>query len=342
MTKRSKLKDIAEALGVSITTVSRALNNKTDINQRTKRRILEMANELDYKPNNLAISLRKNKVANVIGVVIPVVNHYFFATVLKGIMAKAHLHNYLVLVGESLHKNQKEKQILEEFMDYGVSGILLAPCIESNFDENLLPIIHRRIPTVVMDRTYNNYDGNYVLTNDYQGAMIAVEHLKEQGYKRIAHIGSNDTGSVGLERRRGYLDAIKRLNLSFNDDLVIQIDVQDTELGIQAGYTAARKLLSGKDRPDAIFTVTDDVALGVYQFARENNINIPRELGVVGFSNSLSSRYISPSLSTVEQNGVSMGNLSFDFFYQALHSNGHLFQKIFEPKLIVRESSVRE
>ncbi len=342
MTKRSKLKDIAEALGISITTVSRAINNKTDINDRTKRRVLAMANELDYKPNNLAISLRKNKISNVVGVVIPMVNHYFFSTVLKGIMAKAHLHNYLVIVGESLHKDLKERVILEEFLDFGVSGIIMAPCMESNFHKNLLPIIHRRIPTVITDRIYDDYEGNYVLTDDYKGAFLAVEHLSEQGYKRIAHIGSTDQGSVGLQRLKGFKDAVTKLKLDFSKDLVIKAELQDSESGIEAGYSAAKKLLSKKNRPDAIFAVTDDVALGVYRYAREAGVKIPDELGVVGFSNSLISKYISPSLTTVEQNGVAMGEMAFDFFIQALHSNGHVFSKVFEPKLLERESSRRK
>ncbi len=339
MRKRTKLKDIADALGVSITTVSRALNNKIDINQQTKRKILELAADLDYRPNNLAISLRKNKVNNVVGVVIPEINHYFFATVLKGIMAKAHQNNYLVIVGESQHKNNKEKQVLEEFMEHGVNGILLAPCQGSNFEDNVLPLIHRRIPTVVMDRMYEDYKGNYVLSDDFHGAFIAVNHLIEMGYKRIAHIGSTDSRSVGTQRRRGYLASLKKAGIKEIQDLIELVDLTDTELGVKAGYLAAKKLLSRKNPPDAIFTVTDDVALGVYQYAKEFNISIPKDLGIVGFSNSMFSQHISPGLSTVEQNGVAMGALSFDFFFQALHSNGSVFQKVFESKLIIRESS---
>ncbi len=340
MTKRVKLKDIAEALGISITTVSRALNNKSDINQATRRKILEMASEMDYKPNNLAISLRKNKSAQVIGVVLPIINHYFFSTVLKGIMTRAHLHNYMVLVGESLHVLQKEKQILEEFVDYGVSGILIAPCLGSNFEQNLLPIIHRRIPTVVMDRMYENYNGNFVLTNDYKGAFDAVEHLIKNGYTKIAHLSSLDAHSVGAERRKGYLDALKKNEITPNPDYLKQLDLKEEVKSIRAAYFATESLFKLDNPPDAIFTVTDEIALGVYQYAQENNINIPNDLGIVGFSNAMISKYISPQLTTVEQNGILMGETAYDFFHQALHSNGHLFQKTFDSNLIVRESSI--
>ncbi len=342
MAKRSKLKDIADALGISIATVSRALNNKLDISQETKRKVLKMANELDYKSNSLAINLRNHNINKVVGVVIPVVNHYFFSTVLKGIMARAHLHNYLVLVGESLHKPIKEKQILNDFMDFNINGLLLAPSIGSKFEQNLLPFMHRRIPTVVMDRIYPSYNGNYVLTDDFKGALVAMDHLFDEGYENIAHIGSTDPGTVGLERKKGFLESYKRRQKSVDPKLIIEVEIHDTELGINAGYEAARKLMESKNQPDAIFAVTDDVALGVYKYAKENNINIPNDLGVVGFSNSLTSRYVIPSLSTVEQNGVAMGHLAFEYFYKALHSNGHIFQQVFEPTLLVRESSVRK
>lgn len=300
-----------------------------------------MAKEMDYKPNNLAISLRKNKVSNVIGVVIPVVNHYFFSTVLKGIMTKAHAHNYLVIVGESVHNSKKEKEILEEFMDYGISGILLAPCLGSDFSENLLPIIHRRIPVVVMDRLYDNYNGNYVLTEDKSGAYIAVRHLIEMGYQRIAHIGSTDSSSVGLERKNGYLSALRDHGMTIDESYIELVDLMDINEGIQNGYERMASLMSCKVPPDAVFTVTDDVALGVYQYARDHGIKIPDELGVVGFSNSKVSKYLSPSLSTVEQNGEAMGNLAFDYFMQALHTNGMVYQKKFQSDLIVRQSSMK-
>ena len=161
--KRTKLRDIAEALQVSVTTVSRALNNKSDININTKQAVLDMASKLNYKPNNLAVSLRKSDNLNVVGVILPIVGHPFFSSILQGILRKAREYQYFVLVGESNHEAQKEKQILEEFTDFGVSGILLAPSKHSDFSKNVLSIIHTRTPVVVIDRMYDNYNGNYCL-----------------------------------------------------------------------------------------------------------------------------------------------------------------------------------
>lgn len=342
MKKKTKLKDIADTLNISIATVSRALNNKEDINPKTKREILMMAAELDYKSSKMAVSLNKHKTNNVIGVVMPSINHYFFAKMLQGIMKKAHLNNYLVIVGESQDRNKTEKQVLEEFMEHGVNGILLAPCLESDFDNNLLPLIHRRIPIVVIDRNYDKYSGNYVLNDDYHGSYIAVKHLIECGYQHIAHIGITDSRSIGVKRKKGYMAALKSSKIEINNEHIILIDLKDPELSVEQGYIGAKKLFELEKVPDAIFAVTDDVAIGIYKYAKEHGIKIPQDLGVVGFSNSLLSQHVTPPLTTVEQKGAEMGAVAFDYLIQALHTQGSVFQKTFESKLLVRGSTINQ
>lgn len=341
MNRRAKLKDIAEALNVSITTVSRALNNKTDINPATKQSILAKAKELNYKPNNLALSLRKSNTLNVVGVIVPHVKHYFFSTLLEGIMKSAHEMNYFVLLGESHHSSDREKKVLDDFSEHGVSGILLAPCKHSDFNKNVLPIIHRRTPVVVMDRMYDNYHGNFVNTDDFHGAYEGVNHLIQSGYKKIAHIASSDSWSIGHERLKGYKEALLRNNILIDDNYLSICHFNNKEEGAEEGYKACHKLFSLKDPPDAIFSVTDDIAIGVYQYAKENQLDIPQDLGVVGFSNSEVSKHLSPPLTTLEQNGKKMGEMAFDFFFRALKSNGQIFQKSFKPELIIRRSSIK-
>jgi len=339
--RRTKLRDIAEALNVSVTTVSRALNNKSDINVNTKNAILEMAQKLNYKPNNLAVSLRKSDTLKVVGVIVPLVNHAFFSSILQGIMSKAKEYNYFVLVGESNHESEREKKILEEFSDFGVSGLLLAPAKHSDFSQNVLSIIHTRTPVVVMDRMYDNYHGNYVNNNDYKGAYEAVSHLIRQGYKKIAHIGSSDSWSIGHERKKGYITALKDHGIGIDENYLIICDFNNKEEGAEEGYRASHRLFSLKNPPDAIFSVTDDIATGIYLYAQEKNINIPESLGIVGFSNSDVSQFLHPPLTTLEQNPEKMGAMSFDYFYRALHSNGQVYQTSLEPRLLIRGSSTR-
>lgn len=341
MSQSTKLKDIANSLNLSIATVSRALNNKPDISIRTKRLVLEEAKRLNYLPNRFTNSPKQQKETNVIGVVLPIVNHFFFSSVLDGIMEKAYLYNHLVLVGESLQIDTKEKKIIEDFIDYGISGLLIAPAQESQFQINLAPVIHRRIPTIVIDRIYENYQGNYVISDDYNGAFKAVSHLVENGYQRIAHIGSDDKHSIGLDRRNGYRDALKHHNHSLNPDFEKSIKVNTVDTAIENGYQACRQLFSLPNPPDAIFAVIDDVALGVYRFAKEMNLKIGKDLGVVGFSDSKFSKYVDPKLTTVRQRGKEMGAKSFEFYYSAMKTNGQLFQKTYDSSLIIRDSSNR-
>ncbi len=340
MPQRAKLKDIAKALNISITTVSRALNNKADINALTKERVLAKAKEIDYKPNNLAVSLRKSSTLNVVGVIIPDVKHNFFSKMLQGIMEQAQDLNYFVLVGESHHNSDREKKLIDDFSDYGVSGILLAPSKHSDFDKNLLPIIHKRIPVVVVDRMYDNYEGNFVNCNDFDGAYRATQHLLECGYKTIAHIGSSDSWSIGHERLKGYRAAIKDHGLILDENYIHICNFNNKEEGAEEGYKACHRLFSLKHPPSAIFSVTDDIAVGVYQYAKEKGMDIPRDLGIVGFSNAEVSQYLNPPLTTMEQFAQDMGREAVQYFYKALSANGQVFQKSFNPHLVLRSSTI--
>lgn len=334
MDQRARLVDIAKALNISVTTVSRALNNKSDISQQTKQAVLDLAKELDYQPNTLAISLRKKRSLKLIGVVLPNVDHYFFSTVLQGIMNEAHQNNYLVLVAESSQDSAREKEILEEFVSYGVNGVLLAPSRESSYKNNLLPLVEQRIPVVLMDRTYDDYTSHYVQSDDYNGAFEAVSLLIKNGYKRIAHVRGSDNWSIGSERYRGYADALIQDGREIRNEYVVSCTLANKE----EGFLVAKTLFNLPNPPDAVFTVTDNVAAGVIDYCNQFNLFIPEQVGVVGFSNSEISALLSPSLTTVEQKGQDIGKLAFSFFLQSLSDKTKVFQKTFESRLIVRES----
>lgn len=334
MADKVRLIDIAKALNISVTTVSRALNNKSDINAQTKQAVLDLAKKLDYHPNTFAISLRKNRSLNLIGVILPNVDHYFFSTVLQGIMSEAHKNNYLVLVAESTQDPSKEKEILEEFINYGVDGVLLAPSRDSSYEQNLLPIIEQRIPIVLMDRTYSDYTSHYVQSDDYNGAFQAVSLLIKNDYRNIAHIRGSDRWSIGTERYRGYADALKKHGMSVNEEHIVSCVAANKE----EGYQAASQLFELTNPPDAVFTVTDDVAAGVIDYCNQANLKIPEQIGVVGFSNSEISALLSPGLTTVEQKGQDIGKVAFEFFLQTLADKTLILQKTFESRLIIRES----
>jgi len=336
MRKRAKLKDIAEALNISIATVSRALNDKYDINESTKKAVLRVAEELNYRPNPIAVSLRKNSY-NLIGVVLPSIDHYFFSTVLKGVMNKAHKANYLVIVGESNHDSEKEISILEQFINHGVTGVIVSPTMNPSSD-HFTRFRNKRIPMVLVDRPLVDDRDSFVRYDDPNGAYLAVEHLIDQGYKKIACIKGNDNCVISNARYSGYVKALQENALIENPKHVKTcIDLDSKE----DGYLLGKQLLLSQNKPDAIFTVTDEVAAGVYAAAQELNIDIPSDLGLVGYSNSKVSIHLSPQLTTVEQPGVEMGEEAFDYLQQIMLGSSTILKKTFDARLIVRGSSTR-
>jgi LacI family transcriptional regulator len=337
MRDKMTMKEIAKKLNISITTVSRALNNKADVGKETRKAIMELAQEFDYTPNKMAASLRKRK-SDVIGLVLPRVEHYFFSTILKGIISSAQKDNFAVVLSESSHVPQKESELIGHLIGMNVSGIILAPC-RNEIDTSYLNSMQKNnIPLVLIDRTPKNYQGHFVKLNDFHGAEIAVKHLMQQGYKRIAHIRGHEYSSIAEDRYQGYCHALKLNNIEYSPALVKTCEFVNKE----EGYYFTKELLLSDDKPDAIFVVTDEVALGVYKALAELGLNIPVDVGVMGYSNSMISNYITPRLSTIDQPGFRMGETAYEFLRSAMNDGNKIRQKVFEAKLLIRESSVRK
>lgn len=337
MSKRVGMKDIAQALNVSITTVSRALNDKFDINRETRDLILKKAEELNYRPNAYAVSLRKNEY-HTIGVILPSIDHYFFSTVLKGIMNKAHMSNYLVIIGESSHNPEKENEIMEQFVSHCVTGVIISPSVQSSYEKTFEPLRRKRIPYIIVDRPSNDELDPVVKYDDENGAFLAVEHLIEQGYKRIALIKGDEYCTISNARLSGYIKAFHTYKLTLDQKLIkssTDLDYADD------GYHLARQLLLSAYPPDAIFTITDEMASGVYRAANELGHSIPNDLGIVGYSDSKIAQFLNPPLSSVEQPGSAMGEQAFDFLQQSIIGNNSKLSRIFDARLIVRGSSVK-
>lgn len=337
MKHRATLKDIANALNISVTTVSRALNSKDDISAKTKQAVMEVAEMLNYKPNAIAVSLRKNVSSKIIGVVLPNVDHYFFSTILKGIMTSSHLSEYMVMVGESAQDFKREQKIIDHFTDHMVSGVIYSPSRHPEAPKNLAFLRKNEIPFVLIDRKFDNYNGSFVQHDDYSGAYAAVSHLIAQGYKRIAHFRGAETCTISTERFKGYIAALSDHGLPIDNHLVRScLNTNKSD-----GYNMSKMLFSSNyQKPDAIFTVTDDVASGVYEYLREIGLSIPKDVGIVGYSNSDLADHLSPKLSSVEQNGQDMGRTAFNFLISQIKNNDSVYQKTFSTKLLIRGSSM--
>ena len=336
MIKRTKLKDIAQALNISVTTVSRAINSKSDISAQTRKAVLDMAESLNYRPNALAVSLRKNHF-NVIGVILPSVDHYFFGTVLKGIMNKAHQANYLVMIGESMNDVEKEKEILNQFMGHCVTGILISPSVQDNSIDSLYQVRNKRIPFVVVDRPSKNKIDSVVKYDDLNGAYLAVEHLLQQGCKNIALLKGRSDCIISEIRMQGYKQALADHGIPFRANLV-KTSPQPSKMN---GYMMSKDIILSNVGIDGFFCITDELASGVYDAAKEYELRIPEDIGVVGYSNSQLASHLSPKLSSVEQPGEEMGELAFDYLQQIIIGNNRLIKKTFDARLIIRNSSAK-
>lgn len=334
---RTTLKHIAEYLNVSTTTVSRALNDKDDISFEMRQKVLQVAKMLDYKPNTIAISLRKKTTHNLIGVILPKIDHYFFSTVLRGITTNESADGHLVIIGETNHDPIVEKEIINKYGDYYVSGIIMAPTRSKESKGNVKLIQQRNIPLVLIDRIYDDYEGSFIHSDDMTGAYKATKHLLNKPRKRIAILKGHDECSVSEARLKGYKKALKESNIPFDENLVVTCMV-DTSKG--EGHNAAEGLfqIQAQNPPEGIFAITDRLAAGALEFALSQNIKVPDQLAIVGYSNSEISENVTPKLTTVNQDGYEMGKLARIHLLTSVKQPNHLFQKRFDADLIVRQS----
>lgn len=340
MQKRTTLKNIADILNVSITTVNRGLKGHPDISTKLKEQILELAERLHYRPNFFASNLRKGH-SGIIGVLIPKIIHYNSSTIISGIIKKAAEFNYQVIIAETHNDPDREIVSLQNMMNSGVDGLLIAVCNKTVNEDHFEEIKKEDIPLIFFDKVPEHINGPKVLVNDYKGAFLATRHLIQEGYQRIAHIKGQTGSRNSLPRYNGYLDALAKGDIAF-DEKYVKTCVSATE---EEGYKFAKEFMKMSNPPDAIFTVNDETAIGVLAALRKLGIAVPTEVGVVGFCNTPTGNYIQPTLSSVNQYGFEVGQKSAEWLIELINKENSEDQIeksiILEPKLVIRESSKR-
>ena len=263
------IKDIARELGISPSTVSRALKDHPDISPETKRLVNELAEKLNYQPNIVALSLRQSK-TNTIGVIIPEIVHFFFSTVISGIEDVAYSAGYNVILAQSNESQSREITDIKALFNSRVDGMLMSVSREtSNFD-HIESILAKGVPIVFFDRVYKTEQASKIIVDDFTGAKEATLHLIDQGCKRIAHLEGPPNLEISKQRLEGYKEALKEHNIPFDKELVA-ICPSGT---IEEGRSATEKLLSLKNKPDAIFATNDPAAMGAMQAIKEKGLKI--------------------------------------------------------------------
>ncbi len=328
------LKQIAEALGVSAMTVSRALNNRSNVEESTRKRILAKAEEMGYTPNHVAKSLVSRKTFT-IGVVIPEISHVFFAEVISGIEEVAYQMDYQLILTNSAENYEREKKAIQTLRSKRVDGILVS-CSETtrNFD-HFQEVINSGLPVVFFDRCIDELDVSKVSVNDKTGAKEMTLHMIGHGYDRIACLHGPDI-SIGKERLDGYKEALLENNISIDDNLIIESGFLE-----KGGYNAMDQLLNlPKIKwPRAVVTVNDPVAIGAIERIEEEGLMVPDDIAIAGFSDDIRASLLKCPLTTVKQPSIEIGKRAAEKLINTIKDSNEPAEDIeLETELQIRNS----
>ena len=330
--------DIAEILGIDSSTVSRALNNSARVAEKTKTKIIAKANELGYQRNHLASNLRKRRTFT-LGVIVPRISRHFFSTAIAGIEEAAYKAGYNVVICQSLESLEREQSIVNNLLANRVDGVLISISMETKDYTHLEGLKKRGIPVVFFDRHCNIEGTSTVVINDYEAALTAVSHLIEQGSKMIAHFAGPLNLEIYKNRFKGYKAALKKYSIPFRKDLVITSNLMERD-----GLENVKKIRKLPYTIDGLFCANDVVAIGAMKHLKKLDIEIPKDIAIVGFSNESISSVIEPALTTINQSGLEIGTVATKLLLDKIaNPNNKLMHEtvIVATNLIVRASSLR-
>ncbi len=329
------MKDIARELGVSVATVSRALQDSPRISAEQRERIQRYAREHNFYPNALAGSLRRSRQEplRIIGVIVPQIAHYYFSTILSGIEEEACLRGYRILVAQSEERYEREVRICQSFLEHRVCGVIVSQAKDTTSYEHFQQLQEAGLPLVFYDRICTGMNANRVVVDDYHGAFTAVKHLIDTGCRRISFYGSSMRLEISKNRYNGYRDALLEAGLQPDESLFLECD------SYEAAEFMTPALLERADRPDAIFAVNDDTAIGVLNVAKRMGLHVPKDLSICGFTNGTLAMACEPKLTTIEQRGSRVGKEAVNILVD--HVEGiippdRVERRVVKTRLIVR------
>ncbi|WP_299550492.1 LacI family DNA-binding transcriptional regulator [Seonamhaeicola sp.] len=335
------LKEIAKELGISVATVSKALKGYQDVSPKTRKRVLELTEKLNYSPNTAAISLRKQH-TKTIGVIIPTIVHYFFSSVIEAIIKIADSKDYLVILLQSDENFELEKKQVNLLLSKGIDGLIISLSNHTRTYTHLKKLQDYNVPFVQIDKISKIVHSSKVIIDDRKAAYNAVSYLIEKGYKKIAHFRAGLNPQNSIDRYLGYKKALEDNDIPLDPSLVYICDNnRDFEDGI---FNAEKMIKEHGNSVDAIFTVNDMLAIGAIHYFRNNDIKIPEEIAVFGFSNWFMSSVISPKLSTVNQDGSIMGEAAINVLFEEIENKRAgkpALNKtvVIDTDLVIREST---
>lgn len=331
------IKKLAKELNISTSTISRAFNGNTDINKDTKERILAYAKQHNYLPNHYASNLRDKK-TKTLAVIVPEIANDFFSQAINGIEEVARKKGFYILLYRTDDVFEKEVSFVNYLNNGKADGIIMSVSGEASDHNYLRQLEKKHVPVVFFDRVYEDIEAAKVTTNDYDASFAATEHLIKTGCKKVAYLVVNKSISIGKVRMQGYMDALAKHKIVFDDTLVVDCSNDEKE-----NYKILKKALQ-VIKPDGIFSSVERLAFATYYVCNDLGISIPNDLKVISFSSLRVAPLLSPPLSTITQPAYEMGVKAATLLFDVLENNSPASKKqhVLKSKLFIRKSSIGE
>lgn len=333
------IKDIAKALGLSTSTVSRALRDSYEISQETKQLVLDYAQKINYHPNPIALSLKERR-SRSIGVIVCEIANSYFSQVINGIESIAYSRGYNVIIGQSRESFEREMLNLQYLTSRSIDGLIISVSAETKDFSYFKELNRKGMPIVFFDRIVDDVETHKVIVDNFKGAYDATIHLVQNGYRNIATLCAAASLSIARDRLAGYKAALQDSGLEVNESL-IKFCGQGGML-LQEVETAMEELLSMKKKPDALLASADKLTTGCLRILKSKGLKIPDDLGLVGFSNTDLTDLMDPALSVIRQPAFEMGEIAINLLLQLIESKRPVTDfetRVLSTELIVRESS---
>lgn len=333
------IKDIAKALGLSTSTVSRALRDSYEISPETKKLVLEYAEKINYQPNPIALSLKERRTHS-IGIVVCEIANSFFSQTIDGIESIAYKNGYNVIISQTRESFEREEINLHYLTSRSIDGLIVSVAAETKDFSLFKELNERGMPIVFFDRIVDEINTHKVVVDNYKGAYDATTHLIQNGYKQIAVIANNEILSITKDRLAGYKAALADNGIKEKEDFIKYCPHGGST--VEEMTQAVTELFALKTRPDAIFSLSDKITTGCLRVLQTKKIKVPDDIGLIGFSNSDLTELIDPPLSIIKQPAIEMGEIATTLLLQLIESKRPVTEfetRVLAPQLLIRTSS---
>lgn len=331
--RRTSLKDLADKLGVSIATVSRALRNSHEVGEEMTQKVKQLAKELNYRPNPFAQSLRK-EAPRVIGVIVPNLVTHYYAAVLDGIEDYASKLGYSVISANSHEDHEREAQALDNFLNMHVEGIIACLAQDTTDYSHFEQLHEMGVPLVFFARCCLEDMFSQVVGNGDVAAQEATQHMIETGSRRVAFIGGPNHLDMVRRRKHGYLEALRENRIPIDRDLVVC-----DKIDFDVAHNATLRLLEGENPPDAILAFNDIITYAAFDAIKSKGLRIPEDVAIIGFTDGDTAAFVTPRLSAIMDQAHVQGTKACQLLMKSINGDEKIYKEVVPMILKIRESS---